>query len=124
MNYMYRGGIHSITDINQEKWQFGDKKKKEYSFRNHPETVSAIFDLSIIRQGPSWEPWFKVCHSSALQTTSVRSVYIKILNCSGRILANLNNTMRTKQHTKKNTTFIFKYKQDILGNIFCGRRVF
>ena len=41
----------------------------------------------------------KVCHSSAFQTISVRSVNIKIIKHSGRILANLNNTMQTKQKT-------------------------
>ena len=61
----------------------------------------------------SWENthlWFffrieflKVCHSSAFQTISVRSVYIKIINYSGNILAitDLNNTMQTKQDTMK-----------------------
>ena len=34
-------------------------------------------------------------------TLSVRSVYIKIINYSGRILANLNTTMQTKQHAVK-----------------------
>ena len=38
----------------------------------------------------------KVCHSSAFQTSSVRSVYIKIINYSSSILANLKNTMQTK----------------------------
>ena len=33
---------------------------------------------------------FKVCHSSAFQTISVRSDYVKIINYSDSILANLN----------------------------------
>ena len=68
----------------------------------------------------------KVCHSSAFQTISVRSVYIKIINYSGiiHVLANLNNTLQTKQHATKKTTLIFSYKQDILGSIFCGGRIF
>ena len=47
-----------------------------------------------------------MCHSSAFQTISVRSVYIKIINHSGSILAiaDLNNTMQTKQDTMKNRT--------------------
>ena len=46
---------------------------------------------------------FKVCHSSAFQTISRRSVYNKIINYSGSILANLNSTMQTKQHATKKT---------------------
>ena len=48
---------------------------------------------------------------------SDRSVYIKIINYIGSILANLNNTVQTKQHATK-TTLIFKYKQDIIGTTF------
>ena len=44
---------------------------------------------------------FKVCHSSAFQTISVRSVYFKIINYSGSIFANLNKTMQTKQDAMK-----------------------
>ena len=36
--------------------------------------------------------YFKVCHSSAFQTLSIRSVYINIINYGGSILANLNKT--------------------------------
>ena len=43
----------------------------------------------------------KVYYSSALQTISVRSVYIKIINYNDIILVNLNNTMQTKQHAIK-----------------------
>ena len=43
----------------------------------------------------------KVCHSSAFQTILRRSVYIKIINHSDSISANLNNTMQTKQHAMK-----------------------
>ena len=43
----------------------------------------------------------KVCHSSAFQTISHRSVYIKIINYSDSISANLNNTIQTKQHAMK-----------------------
>ena len=43
----------------------------------------------------------KVCHPSAFQTISHRSVYIKIINYSDSISANLNNTMQTKQHAMK-----------------------
>ena len=42
-----------------------------------------------------------VCHSSTFQTMSVRSVYIKIINYSGSILAKLNNTMKKKQKQNK-----------------------
>ena len=45
--------------------------------------------------------FIKVCHSSAIQTISDRSVYINFINYSGSILANLNNTMQTKQHATK-----------------------
>ena len=52
---------------------------------------------------------FKVCHSSAFQTISHRSVYIKIINYSdsisadlnNSISADLNNTVQTKQHALK-----------------------
>ena len=43
----------------------------------------------------------KVCHSSAFQTISRRSVYIKIINHSDSISANLKNTIQTKQHAMK-----------------------
>ena len=43
----------------------------------------------------------KVCHSSAFQTISCRSVYIKIINYSDSISANLNNTIQTKEHAMK-----------------------
>ena len=54
----------------------------------------------------------KVCHSSAFQTISIRSVYIKIINYSGSIFANLKNKMQKKVFNEKNT-LIFKYKQDL-----------
>ena len=43
----------------------------------------------------------KVCHSSAFQTFLRRSVYIKIINYTDSISANLNNTIQTKQHAMK-----------------------
>ena len=43
----------------------------------------------------------KVCHSSVFQTISRRSVYIKIINHSDSISANLHNTIQTKQHAMK-----------------------
>ena len=43
--------------------------------------------------------YLKVCQSSAFQTISARSVYIKNINNS--IFANLNNAMQTKQHATK-----------------------
>ena len=45
--------------------------------------------------------WLKVCHLSAFQTISRRSVYIKIIKYSDSISANLNNTIQTKQHDMK-----------------------
>ena len=56
---------------------------------------------SLVTHNPLVEISFKVCHSSAFQTISVRSVCSKIINYSGSILANLNNTMQTKQHVMK-----------------------
>ena len=52
----------------------------------------------------------KVCHSSAFQTISVRSVYIKIKNHSGSILANLRNktTYNGKPHSYSNRSKIYK----------------
>ena len=43
----------------------------------------------------------KVCQSSAFQSISRKSVYIKIINYSDSISANLNNTVQTKQHAMK-----------------------
>ena len=51
-----------------------------------------------------------ICHSSAFQIISVRSVYIRIINYSCSISANLISTMESKQHGTKNL--------DILGTIF------
>ena len=53
-----------------------------------------------------WGILFKVCHSSAFQTISVRSVYNKIINESGSIYVNLYNTMQTKQLVTKNHNHI------------------
>ena len=52
----------------------------------------------------------KVYHSSAFQTISVRSVYIKIINHSGSILANLSNktTYNEKPHSYSNSGKIYK----------------
>ena len=52
----------------------------------------------------------KVYHSSAFQTISVRSVYIKIINHSGSILANLSNktTYNEKPHSYSNRGKIYK----------------
>ena len=60
----------------------------------------------------------KVCHLSAFQTVSRRSVYIKNINDSGSTLATLNNTMQTNSMQRKKTKLIFKYKQDLLGTTF------
>ena len=48
----------------------------------------------------------------------IRSVYIEIINYSGSVLVNLNNTVQTKQHATAKTTLKLKYKQEILGNIY------
>ena len=58
---------------------------------------------------------FKVCHYSAFFIISVRSVYIKIFNYSGSILANLSNTKANKTACNKKVTLVFRFKQDILG---------
>ena len=70
-----------------------------------------------------------VCHSSTFQTMSVRSVYIKIINYSGSILAKLNNTMKKKTKKKprtcnEKTALLFKQKQYIQGITFCVERIF
>ena len=87
-------------------------KLKTYTLNNseHKYTslisICMVFDtqISIKDFGDSDNPdtiYFKVCHSSAFQTISVRSVYINIINYSGSILANLNNTMQTIEHATK-----------------------
>ena len=51
----------------------------------------------------------KVCHSSAFQTISIRSVYIKIINHSGSILALSNKTTyNEKPHSYSNRSKIYK----------------
>ena len=45
-------------------------------------------------------------HSSAFETISARSDYIKIINHGGSTLANLNDTMQTKQHAMKKRTHV------------------
>ena len=60
------------------------------------------------------ENLFKVFHSSAFQTISRRSVYIKIIDYSDSLSANLNNTIQTKQpamkkpHSYSNRNKIYK----------------
>ena len=53
--------------------------------------------------------FFKVCHSSANQTISVRLVYNKIMNYDDSILAKLNYTMQTNKNMQW---------KDLLGTIF------
>ena len=45
----------------------------------------------------------KVCNSSAFQTISFKSVYIKNSITVADVLANLNNTAQTKLHAMKKT---------------------
>ena len=42
-----------------------------------------------------------ISHSSAFQTISVKSVYRKIIKCSGSILVNLNKIMKTNRHATR-----------------------
>ena len=60
----------------------------------------------------------KVCHSSAFQTISRRSVYIKIVIYSDSISYNPNKTTCDEK-----TVLLFKQKQDLQGTIFCGGRI-
>ena len=53
---------------------------------------------AIIRSGIINKNGFKVCHSSAFQTISCRSVHIKIINYSDSISPNLNNTAASLMH--------------------------
>ena len=54
---------------------------------------------------------FEVCLSSAFQTRLVRSVCVKIIDFSGIISANLNDTKQTIQYTiKKRDTYLNKRK--------------
>ena len=59
-----------------------------------------------------------VCHSSAFQTISVRSVYIKIINNSDSTLANLNNIQSKRNNMQRKNSLIFKYKQYFIVTIF------
>ena len=65
---------------------------------------------------------FKEWHLSALQTISVRSLYIKIINYRDSISANLNNTMQTKQHAMKKRTFI-QIETRFTRDYFCDGRI-
>ena len=66
---------------------------------------------------------FKVCHSSAFQAILVRWVYIKIINYSGNILANLNNTMQIKQHIVKKP-HSSSNKNNIYERLYCSGGIF
>ena len=62
-----------------------------------------------------------VCDSSAFQTISIRSVYIKSINCSGIIFANLKKKNQCKQkniQTKKKHTHIQIKKKIFRDYIF------
>ena len=64
-----------------------------------------------------------VYHSSAFQTISRRSVYIKIINYSGSISANSNKTMQRKQHAMKKPHF-YSDKNKIYNWLFLWRKEF
>ena len=49
--------------------------------------------------------FINVCHSSAFQIITRRSVYIKIINYNDSISATVNKTMQTKQHAVKKPHF-------------------
>ena len=67
-------------------------------FRSSSTTILPVYAKSTC----FWHLTFiKVCHSSAFQTISRKSVNIKIINHSDSISANLNNTIQTKQHAMK-----------------------
>ena len=81
-----------------------------------------------------WCNWFlegfhiymfvKACHSSAFQTILVRSVYIKIINYSGRTLANLKYTLQIKQQAlKKQHSYCIKTETRFTRISFCGGRI-
>ena len=70
-------------------------------FHNHIVFNSFLFSSAIFNSFSHFNTVFKVCHSSAFQTISRRSDYIKIINYNGSISANLNRTKQTKQHAMK-----------------------
>ena len=70
-------------------------------FHNHIVFNSFLFSSAIFNSFSHFNTVFKVCHSSAFQTISRRSVYIKMINYSDSISANLNNTIQTKKHAMK-----------------------
>ena len=59
----------------------------------------------------------EVCNWSAFQTILRRLVYIKNINYSDSMSANLNNTIQTKQHAMKKPHSYSKKKQDVQGTI-------
>ena len=73
-----------------------------------PQTVSSF---ETIKQRS-----LKICTSSAFQTISVKSVYIKIINYNGiiHVLANLNKTVQKKQHAAKKKS----HSYSVINKIF------
>ena len=69
------------------------KYDAEYRNRRFVPTCAQSAGWNVLR--------YNVCHSSAFQKISVRSVYIIIIIYKCSLLANLNDTMQTKQHAMK-----------------------
>ena len=69
--------------------------------KNTPTCKCFLQPVGVNIDNNSFILYLKVCHSSAFQTISRRSVYIKIINNIDSISANLNKTIQTKQHTMK-----------------------
>ena len=66
--------------------------------------------------------FIQVCHSSAFQTISVRSVYIKIINYIVSLLTNLKKPTQTEQHTIKKQ-HSYSNIHDLQGTIYFGERI-
>ena len=59
-----------------------------------------------------------VCHSSAFQTISVRSDYIKIMNNSDSTLANLNNIQSKRNNMQQQKPHSYQILQYLIVTIF------
>ena len=106
LNNMILLNNHHLKKFIPHGWQCYELKSTRHShFPPRPGSHQLMSQKRHKKVAPDQMFWlycpFKVCHSSAFQTSSVRSVYFKIINYSGSILTNLKNTMQTKLRTMK-----------------------
>ena len=89
---------HQVSKVT--RWSLSSECSVHSPFGDFEIAISSNYDGGV-RTTLVRSSLVKVCHSSAFQTISDRLIYIKIINYSGSILANLYNTMQAKQHASK-----------------------